>query len=132
MKKKKTAKLLPGVSLFVYAQNDEADIVGCIANTSDIADEIVVIHNGECSDRTLEIAKREGAQTLVVPLSTDPESLRALAFERARFSSQFFASVKDASSSALRYYVAHAHDQFHAGGKFTAELYRPGRGTMNE
>jgi len=46
------------ISVFTIVHNEEEVIERCLRSVSEIADEILVFHDGECQDQTLEIAKR--------------------------------------------------------------------------
>jgi len=46
------------ISVFTIVHNEEEVIERCLESVSKIADEILVFHDGECQDQTLEIAKR--------------------------------------------------------------------------
>ena len=53
----------PGtISACVVAHNEEAVIERCLASLDGVVDEIIFVHDGECRDRSLEIAERHGAR----------------------------------------------------------------------
>lgn len=49
-----------------------------------MVDEIILVHDGECEDRTLEIAERYGCRTFVRPLVGHAEVATVFAYEQAR------------------------------------------------
>jgi glycosyltransferase involved in cell wall biosynthesis len=56
----------------------------CLASLEGVVDEVVLVHDGECEDRTLEIAARHGCTIFVQPLVGHAESATVFAFEQAR------------------------------------------------
>ncbi len=46
------------ISACLVVYNEEAVIERCLASIQKLADEIIVVHDGPCSDKTLEIAKK--------------------------------------------------------------------------
>ena len=49
-----------------------------------MVDEIVLVHDGECEDRTLEIAGRYGCRVFVRPLVGHAEVATVFAYEQAQ------------------------------------------------
>jgi glycosyltransferase involved in cell wall biosynthesis len=75
----------PGtVSACVVVRNEEAVIERCLGSLAGVVDEIVLVHDGECEDRTLEIAAQHGCRTFVRPLVGHAEVSTVFAFEQAR------------------------------------------------
>jgi glycosyltransferase involved in cell wall biosynthesis len=72
------------VSACVVVRNEEAVIERCLQSLAGVVDEIVLVHDGECDDRTLEIAERFGSRTFVRPLVGHAEVATVFAFEQAR------------------------------------------------
>ncbi len=54
-----------GLSACIIAYNEEALIGRCLDSLDGIVDEIIVVHDGPCSDKTLEIAARYNARIIV-------------------------------------------------------------------
>src|SRR3989338_6326807 len=46
------------ISACVVVYNEEKVIQRCLDSIKDLVDEIIVVHDGQCADRTLEIVKR--------------------------------------------------------------------------
>ncbi|HRO64788.1 MAG TPA: glycosyltransferase, partial [Candidatus Dojkabacteria bacterium] len=53
------------ISAFLVIYNEEKHIERSLGSLKDVVDEIVVVHDGECTDRSLEIAKDFGAKIFV-------------------------------------------------------------------
>ena len=74
----------PLISACIVARNEEATIERCLESLRDVADEIVLVHDGPCADRTLEIAARFGCRITVAPMYGHSEHHTPLAYEQAR------------------------------------------------
>jgi glycosyltransferase involved in cell wall biosynthesis len=72
------------VSACLVVRNEEAVIERCLQSLAGVVDEIVLVHDGECEDRTLEIAARYGCRIHVRPLLGHAEATTVFAFEQAR------------------------------------------------
>lgn len=72
------------ISACLVVRNEEAVIERCLDSLAGVVDEIVLVHDGECDDRTLEIAERHGCRTFVRPLVGHAEVSTIFAFEQAR------------------------------------------------
>jgi glycosyltransferase involved in cell wall biosynthesis len=72
------------VSACLVVRNEEQLIERCLQSFADVVDEIVLVHDGECEDRTLEIAERYGCRIFVRPLLGHAEATTVFAFEQAR------------------------------------------------
>jgi len=72
------------VSACLVVRNEEAVIERCLQSLSGVVDEIVLVHDGECEDATLEIAARHGCRIYVRPLTGHAEATTIFAFEQAR------------------------------------------------
>jgi hypothetical protein len=57
-----TADGRPSVSACLVLRNEEAVVERCLRSLEGVVEEIVLVHDGECEDRTLEIAERHGCQ----------------------------------------------------------------------
>jgi glycosyltransferase involved in cell wall biosynthesis len=75
----------PGsVSACLVARHEEAVVERCLASLNGVVDEIVFVHDGECEDRTLEIAEQHGCRIFVRPLVGHAEASTVFAYEQAR------------------------------------------------
>jgi glycosyltransferase involved in cell wall biosynthesis len=72
------------VSARVIARNEEAVIGRCLDSLQGVVDEIVLVHDGPCEDRTLEIAERAGARVFVRDRVGHSEAQSVFAYEQAR------------------------------------------------
>lgn len=75
----------PGsISVCLVVRNEEAVIERCLASVSGVVDEVVLVHDGDCEDATLEIAARYGCRIYSRPLVGHAEASTVFAFEQAR------------------------------------------------
>jgi glycosyltransferase involved in cell wall biosynthesis len=72
------------VSACIVVRNEEAVIDRCLQSLEGVVEEIVLVHDGDCDDRTLEIAARHGCRIFVQPLVGHAESATVFAFGEAR------------------------------------------------
>ena len=72
------------VSACLVAHHEEAVIGRCLASVAPVSDEIVVVHDGPCEDRTIQIAESFGARVFIRPRSGNPEAHTVFAYEQAR------------------------------------------------
>jgi glycosyltransferase involved in cell wall biosynthesis len=72
------------VSACLVVRNEEAVIERCLRSLAGVVDEIVLVHDGECEDATLQIAERYGCRIYVRPLTGHAEATTIFAFEEAR------------------------------------------------
>lgn len=75
----------PLISACVVARNEERLIGRCLASFADLVDEIVFVHDGECDDRTLEIAEEYDCRILVRPFRGHADASKVFAFSQARY-----------------------------------------------
>jgi glycosyltransferase involved in cell wall biosynthesis len=79
------SELGPGsVSGCVVARDEEAVIDRCLDSLSGAVDEIVLVHDGPCADRTVEIAEAHGARVFVRDATGNPEGHTVFAYQQAR------------------------------------------------
>jgi len=72
------------ISACLVVRNEEAVIERCLASLRGVVDEIILVHDGPCDDRTLDIAEPFGCRTFVRPLLGNPERHTVFAYEQAR------------------------------------------------
>jgi glycosyltransferase involved in cell wall biosynthesis len=72
------------VSAVIVCRNEEAVIGRCLESLDGVVDEIVLVHDGDCDDRTLEIAREFGCRVFVRPLYGACEHHQPFAFETAQ------------------------------------------------
>lgn len=71
------------ISACLVVHNEERLIARCLESLSGVVDEIILVHDGECNDRTLEIAKNHGAKIFVEPFAGFCEVHRPFSYEKA-------------------------------------------------
>jgi glycosyltransferase involved in cell wall biosynthesis len=71
------------ISACLAVRNEEAVIERCLRSLQGAVDEIVLVHDGDCEDATLEIAARYGCRVFVRP-PLSPEHQRVFAYRQAR------------------------------------------------
>lgn len=74
------------LSVCVVVRNEEALIGRCLESLRGQAAQIILVHDGPCQDRTLEMAAAHGARCLVVGETSvgEAEPLRQISYEQAR------------------------------------------------
>lgn len=72
------------VSACLVVRNEEAVIERCLQSLEGVVEEVVLVHDGECEDRTLEIAERYRCRIFVRPLVGHAEVATVFAYEQAR------------------------------------------------
>jgi glycosyltransferase involved in cell wall biosynthesis len=97
----------PMISACVVARNEERLIGRCLASFADLVDEIVFVHDGECTDRTLEIAGEYGCRIFVQPLRGHADASKVFAFAQARYEWILGVDADEFLSAELR---AHLHE----------------------
>lgn len=68
--------------LVVY--NEEKVIDKCLSSIAGLVDEMIVVHDGECADRTLEIAKKYTDKIFIRPHVGIAEPHRSFAYQKAQ------------------------------------------------
>ena len=71
------------ITASIIAYNEEKNIRRCLDSINGVIDEIVLVHDGPCSDRTLEIAKEYAKKIFVRPRIGEAEPHRPFAMEQA-------------------------------------------------
>jgi glycosyltransferase involved in cell wall biosynthesis len=75
----------PGsISACLVVRNEACVIERCLQSLVGVVDEIVLVHDGDCDDSTLEIAERFGCRIYVRQLVGHAEATTVFAFEQAR------------------------------------------------
>ncbi len=97
----------PLISGCVVARNEERLIGRCLASFADLVDEIVFVHDGECTDRTLEIAEEFGCRIFVQPFRGHADASKVFAFSQARYEWILGVDADEFLSAGLR---EHLHE----------------------
>jgi hypothetical protein len=78
------AETRPGtISACLVVHDEETTIARCLESLHGVVDEIVVIHDGPCRDRTLEIAAGRGCRVIEAPAFGHCERHTPLAYSQA-------------------------------------------------
>lgn len=78
----KTNKLPITLTMVVY--NEEGLIERAIKSCCDLVDEIIVVHDGKCHDRTLAIARKYTKRVYVRPHAGESEPNRVFTYQKAQ------------------------------------------------
>lgn len=73
------------ISAFIIAYNEEKHIEKCLRSLDGVVDEIVLVHDGECKDNTLKIAKKYKARTFISEHKGFAELNTIFAIEQCRY-----------------------------------------------
>lgn len=73
-----------GLSVVLATHNEEGNIVAFLKAIASIADEIIVV-DGESTDRTVEIAKENGAKVVIVPNQSNFHINKQIGIEKASY-----------------------------------------------
>ncbi len=71
------------ISVCIVAYNEEKLIERCLQSVHGFADEIILVHDGECADRTLEIAKKFTDKIFILPHIGIAEPHRSFSYREA-------------------------------------------------
>jgi glycosyltransferase involved in cell wall biosynthesis len=72
------------ISACLVVRNEEEVIERCLRSLAGVVDEIVLVHSGECQDRTLEIARRHGCRIFEAEDGGHGERNTPMAYREAR------------------------------------------------
>jgi glycosyltransferase involved in cell wall biosynthesis len=75
---------MPLLSACLVVHNEEAIVERCLRSLAGLDGEILVIHDGPCTDRTLDIARRYTRHVFVRPFVGHAEGHRVFAYQHAR------------------------------------------------
>lgn len=73
------------ISACLVVYNEEKVIEKCLSSIRNLADEIILVHDGECSDRTLEIAKKYTDKIFIRPHAGAMEAHLVFAYRQAKY-----------------------------------------------
>ncbi len=72
------------ISVCLVVYNEEKIIERCLRSIQAVADEIILVHDGECSDNTLEIAKKYTDKIFIRPHTGDSSLHRVFTYNKAQ------------------------------------------------
>ncbi len=73
------------ISACLVVRNEEKLIGRCLKSLQGAVDEIIVVHDGDCADKTLEIAAGFRAKTFIRPFYGVAEGQRPFSYEQASY-----------------------------------------------
>lgn len=71
------------LSACIVINNEEVLLPRCLESIKKVVDEIIVVHDGVCKDKSLQIAKKFGAKIFVRPYIGEAEYHRPFSYEKA-------------------------------------------------
>lgn len=71
------------ISACLVIRNEEELLPRCLSSLTGVTDEIIIIHDGACSDKSLEIAKKYNALVFIKPFIGVAEPHRPFSYEKA-------------------------------------------------
>lgn len=71
------------ISACIVAWNGEDQIAGCLDSIKNVVDEIIVVHDGPCKDKTLKICRKYTDKVYVRPYVGEAEPHRPFSFKKA-------------------------------------------------
>jgi glycosyltransferase involved in cell wall biosynthesis len=74
----------PTISAVIAVHEEEQVIGRCLDSLQGVVDEIILVHDGPCGDRTVEIAEEKGAKVFVRERTAIPEGHTAFAYGQAK------------------------------------------------
>lgn len=72
------------ISVCLVVYNEEKVIGRCLESIKNLADEIILVHDGECLDKTLEIAKQYTDKIFIRPHTGDSSLHRVFTYKQAQ------------------------------------------------
>jgi glycosyltransferase involved in cell wall biosynthesis len=93
------------ISFGLVVYNEEALIGRCLDSIKDVADEILIVHDGECTDKTLEIAQKYTNQVFVREHLGGSEPHRIFLLENARNDWVFMIDADEFLSDKLKAFI---------------------------
>jgi glycosyltransferase involved in cell wall biosynthesis len=74
---------MSSISACIVAFNGEKEIKKCLSSIKNVVDEIIVVHDGKCSDNTLNICKKYTDKIFIQPYVGEAEPHRNFSFKQA-------------------------------------------------
>jgi len=91
------------ISACIVVRNEEKLIKRCLESIVEVVDEIIVVHDGECGDKTIEICKKFNARVFVRKKRyNSAEPHRPFSYRKARFEWIFQIDADEYLSEGLR------------------------------
>lgn len=74
------------ISAYIIIRNEERVIERCLKSINNVVDEIIIAHDGECEDRTIEICKKYNTRIFIRDRQKNFNSHRIFCLKQAKFS----------------------------------------------
>lgn len=71
------------LSACLVIRNEEKYLPKCLESITEVVDEVILVHDGKCEDKSIEIAQRYKAKVYVRPYVGEAEYHRPFSFEKA-------------------------------------------------
>lgn len=71
------------ISACLVIRNEEKVLSRCLESLKDAVGEIIIIHDGDCTDKSIEISKKHGAKIFLKPFVGVAEPHRPFSYEKA-------------------------------------------------
>ena len=91
------------ISATLVIYNEEERIRTCLESIKHVVDEIIIVHDGPCTDKTLDICKTYGARIFIRPYIGEAEPHRLFSFEQAQGEWILQIDADEALSKELQY-----------------------------
>ena len=95
----------PKITFGLVIYNEEALLARCLESIKDVADEIIIVHDGPCTDRSLEIAAQYNAIVHIGERFGGSDPHRVYILENATHEWIFMIDADEFLSSELREYI---------------------------
>jgi len=116
------------ISVILIIRNEEPVIARCLKSCADLVDEIIVIHDGLCHDRSLEICRQFTDQVYVEPFTGDPGCYRVQALQQTNNNWILLLDADEFLSDELRQQLPRLiNDPRYQGYNFLWPTWRHGR-----
>ncbi|HYE59961.1 MAG TPA: glycosyltransferase family 2 protein [Candidatus Kapabacteria bacterium] len=103
------------ITFGIVAYHEERLIRRCLESIKDIADQIILVHDGPCTDRTLEIAREYTDQVYVQDRLGGSDPHRLFIIGQSKNDWLFMIDADEFLSDGLKYFLQHATLDPHFG-----------------
>ncbi|HII16619.1 TPA: glycosyltransferase [Candidatus Woesearchaeota archaeon] len=99
------------ISACLVIHNEEKVIERCLESLYGVVDEIIVVHDGPCSDRSLDICREYGAKVFIEPHLGEAEPHKAYSYTKASNEWIFEIDADEYISTELRLWLRRFNQQ---------------------
>jgi glycosyltransferase involved in cell wall biosynthesis len=120
---------IPKVTVCYVIYNEEKILERSLKSVEGVVDKIIIVHDGPCTDRSLEIAKKYGAVTFIQPKIGEAEPHKPFIFEKVKTPWILMLDADEYLSSELRKELKNTilHNPNYEGFAFQHELMYNGK-----